>query len=74
MSLAVLLNSALEENECQPEQNDLGEVTAQATITALHELPLRVEVFEKAQNQVDDLSIATVHEVLDALIQILQGE
>lgn len=73
MSLAVLINSAIDDMETH--STAYAEVAADATITALGELPLRVEVFEKAQNMVmGDLSIAEVHAVLDALIEVLKGE
>lgn len=73
MSLAVLLNSAIDDMETH--STDFAEVAAQATITAISETPLRVEVYEKAEpHAMDGLSIADVHVVLDALIEVLKGE
>lgn len=82
MSLEVLLNSALEDGVQSYVDSkgavdpNVGEIMAKAVITALQETPLRVEVFEKAEQKVlnGEFSMMDVHAVLDALIEVLQGE
>lgn len=83
MSLTVLFQSAINEHlsECIADDadgvvddHDLAEHLSRTVVTALSETPLRVEVFEGSQSPVlEDISITTVHEVLDSLINILKG-
>lgn len=78
MSLAVSIDSALEENERKTVMDDISIVAQNQVIAELREPALRGEVFEIVDNKenplLSDLNMVYVHEILDALIACLEGK
>lgn len=78
MSLATSIDTALEENESKPVMDDIATVASDQVIAELREPALRAEIYELVDNRanplLDDLSMVHVHEIMDALVTILEGK
>lgn len=73
MSLAVAIQSAMEENEDRPVQDDLASVAQDAVIETLSDDAVRREVFESVRWDLDEISMLEIHKVMDSLIDVLKG-